>query len=909
MASSSGQQQNPTTNAAARAVISQLEANFHSQNKRSCRECLRSKALPCRQVSDLLRSETVTTFSTVSLLSSPAVLEVAHQILLTEYMTFPPHNEERGLNSDNPTTSTAFTSLNCMSNIATTLRFVQLLLLVVNNDYLQPQSDRSRTISDTARTSMTSMAEQNVVPPEQIYRMVRVLLQGLCTGVCEFVKKWNIVRNDNDQDDDDDNDNDHLYDPMEADSTASLDSRSVFCFAFASLLRMNGFVRTRGELLAPLWRGICDLVGLLVPGVTPMTYYSSWRESLPKSFLSDAMTALGGFLHEGKNRLEASAVNLLKTGRAMQQEQQQHEAGCEKGDQAVAFQGKLVRFMITRMSQVMKAYFILYENQPRDTENELEGRKAVFDVWRTLLELRGMATVLQLLSSTPVGTKQMNPESRIDVSTVKVYFEVAARTGQCVMSCLEGQEHSLRVLGLETLLHTYLTELSSDCIDDAKEGRRFRVMGRALGKVSILQQALASDSGTQEKDVIETRLKVVENLLLTSIPACFEACVTSYAAQSDASTLSQVTLPSTIIQRSLQQMTQSLRKVPSTHHSQLHRLFIRWLAGDCRVKAVQHPLARDLVVVLLHAHLVECAVSSDYGAYVTRMLSYLVKVLFDTRTARVLRSNVAVLLMRLQSSNQLQESTRILMEQEFVSWMESTSHSKKRKRARQNFPDIINDQTDFSTISWALRGHGMSDQFATVPIHGRLCKAIQQLHGACSKIPVEEQGQHLLASAYRHGLLLAWLERWVMSARGGGKNYCIESFRHAFGMNLIDFLHDVLGAISRFDLEAGTPKSSCFRKKAILSNAAMRLSATFGGLVSHFHDMKYPVESISQLISHVLQPRKASKHLSITRYNAGLAFEAISLLGSIGSLIPTASPERLLEVSDFVNERYTKETT
>jgi hypothetical protein len=743
--------------------------------------------------------------------------------------------------------------------------------------------------------------EPHVVPAEQIYRMVRVLLQRLCKGVCEFVAKWqnrplNVLRYDDDLDTLGSR-TDGQYDPMEADATTGLDSRPVFCFAFASLLRMNAFVRTRGELLAPLWRGICDLAGTLLV-VSPADI--GWHECLPKAFLTDAMTALGGYLREGKDRLEARAVNLLRAGMATQQ----HQQNCDDTDQAVAFQGKLVRFMITRISQLMRVYIVLYQNQTRNTEHELLGRKALFEVWRTLLELRGMATVLQLLSSK--NCNKHNLGLRVDVSIPKAYFEVAARTGQCVMSFLQGQGQEILVSGLETLLHTDLKELPASSDDTAAQ--QFREMGRALGKVSILQQVLSFNEGTNEKE-IEARLKVVEDLLLTSIPDCFEPCVYSYAALCDDETVSQVKIPTTIIQRSLKQMTRSLRKVPSMH-PQLHRLYIRWLAGDCRGKGSvrQHPLARELVVYLLHVHLVECAASSGHGEHVTRLLSYLVKVLFDVRTASVLRGNVAVLLVRLQSSGQVQESARMLMEQEFESWMESVSrHSKKRKRPQQKRQEMVTDPANVSTISWALRGHGMSKRFATEAIHRHVGKAIQQLHGACSNVSAEEQGQHLLVSAERYGLLLAWLERLVVSSNDDGSD-CLSWFHQACGIDLSDFVNAVLGAISHFDFQAGASNSRSFKKKVILSNAAMRLSATFGGVASNFDAMSYPIDSMCRLVSCALQTRKGRDKFSFTRYNRGLAFEAIPLLGDLGALVPTAYPERLLEVSEFVNLGQRRET-
>lgn len=881
---------NPTD--AARAVVARLGGNFHRQGKRSCRECLRSKALPCHQVIELVRADETGSSSVIPplWLTSLAVLEHAHSILLNEYTRFPPppeEEEDRGGSgpASSPTpAATVSSSLACMGRIAASLRFVQLLLILPERAQQQPP----RTSSTVAPSTPPFAEQQHVLPAEQVHKMVRGLLQGLCRGICDFVREWKnhpVVGGD----EEDDRQSVTTYDPLEADATTGLDSRPVFCFAFASMLRMNHFVKTRGELLAPLWKGICDLAEVLLL----VSERDVWRESLPRHFLIDAMKALGVFLQEGKERLEASAVTHVQSGQP-------------RVDHALAFQGKLVGFMATRMTQLMRTYFVFYNHhQARDREHEMQARNAIFEIWRTLLGLRGMATALQLLCSTE-GAK-FNRDTCVDGSTLRVYFEVAAKTGKCIMSSLKDQDQSLLVSAVETLLHTDLDEVSPSTHRRRGQSaaQRFKEMGSVSGKVSILQQILSVDPSTDENQ-IEARVKVMDDLLLTSIPLCFEACATSYAVQCDDEATSQVTIPTTIIQRSLQEMARALKNM-SPIQPQLHRLFLRWLAGaDCRSKNLQHPLARELVVCLLHIHLVECAASLDTGQNITRLLSYLVKLLFDARTAPVLRSNVAVLLIRLQSTQQLQESSRTMVEREFASWIEIVSRRvKKRKRSCQNDRVIVKDPADFATISWALRGHGMSNQFATEPIPGRVCKTIRRLSGACNKESTVEQRKRLLASAEVYGLLLAWLERWLSSSEG--LKDCIDRFPQVCGLNLFDFMRATLSAISNVSVEEGTCHSSSSRKKAILMNAAMRLSTTFGLVVAKIDDVNYPIESASRMFLRPLQTWLEGNLVASPRYYQAVALEAMSLLGSLGRLIPTECPASVLEVSESKSKRQTME--
>ena len=191
----------------ARSILKQLEGDFDVQGKRTCRECLRSKALPCAKVVEVSQNESVLKAETIS---------VAHSILLKEYMEFPIQQGK--------------SSLWYMNRIVTPLRFVQLLLC------LPPET----------------------VPVNLGNKMTIETLQSFTRGLKQFMTNELAPRAQN-QDEEDE------YDPLTSDASTSLDSRIVLCFAISSLLRLNAYAKTRVALISSLWRGLCDLASDTLP--------------------------------------------------------------------------------------------------------------------------------------------------------------------------------------------------------------------------------------------------------------------------------------------------------------------------------------------------------------------------------------------------------------------------------------------------------------------------------------------------------------------------------------------------------------------------------------------------------------------------------------------------------------------
>ena len=107
----------------ARSIINRLQDDL--REKRTCRECLRSKTLPCSAVVEIANDGSIFGDRTPSkppssLMSSNITLRVK-EVILNEYTHFLPSTEKN---------APYYSSLACINRIAVVPRFVQLLLLL-----------------------------------------------------------------------------------------------------------------------------------------------------------------------------------------------------------------------------------------------------------------------------------------------------------------------------------------------------------------------------------------------------------------------------------------------------------------------------------------------------------------------------------------------------------------------------------------------------------------------------------------------------------------------------------------------------------------------------------------------------------------------------------------------------------
>ena len=983
---------------AARSMITRLQGDF--EGKTSCRDCLRSKTLPCSIVVEVADDATIfasvpsessssSSSSSASSLSLNIILR-AHEILLRDYTQFLPTTSIEGCSSISTPSSSSYSSLACMNRISVILRFVQLLLLLSERQHQQQQQQQQQQAQDNdASTAAINndpaqhSFQQAVSLPSaaEVNKMMGSLLQAWTDGICEFVREWKnnktctgnnnddtIMDDEDDANDDNDNDDDD-DDPLTADATRNLRCGPVFCYAFSSLLRMNEYVQMRGALLVPLWKGLCDLAEtLLMPPLTEDNNDENenedddenegnenndeWRKLLPPNLLGDAIGILGAFLREGKGRLEAVAVQ-----RYLVQERSPIEtlnASSHNIDGNIAFQGKLVGFMVARMAHLMRVYFSIRCTSSTQS-NEVNGQQGkslddplTNDVWRSLLGLRGMATALQLLvevsrsTESPLSMKVKDAEIGKDLSLLKVYCEIAAKAGKCVTGivlnsnrnknqCRQQQQQKEQHYRMQILVPALDSLLQSDmlAVDEDYKNRhdyqenhnpdvvQLRELGRALGKVSILHQILETANSTCPiPGNIESLLGMIENLHSSSVPQCLSACVITVRCSDTkkAGPNTSTMIPSTIILKSLQIMARSLREIESSSEfmtsskqGSFYRLLVRWLAGADPDTGKQNPLSRDLILSLLQTHIV--GNGTDYGGSkqndVTKLLSHLTKLLMDARTATLLRRNIAALLVRLQSSSTVNSDasaldlTKQLIEREFITWVSRTAtdrQSKKRKRKRNGLRSSVGElkEQDLLVISQVLSGQGMSKNFSVDAFPPVLRKEIVRLSSDCTDSSIKN-GKALLALVDQNTLLFAWLERCMLGLS-------LQDFRRMTGLDLfLDIIQPALSIISDIKFH---PNDSVelVKKKVTLYSAAMRLSTTAARLFGD--DGKLPIEKICLLIQNSASSKawhKKENRSLVVKYHSILKFEVLSLLAVVGKAIPNVCPERALRVSGLHN--------
>lgn len=951
----------------ARRLIVRLRGNFHAEGKTTCRDCLRTKTLPCSRVVEVADGDIFSgNDGNEASYSSPQILQKANEILVDEYTKFLPPNPPMTSSTMASTTAVSYdgattdpSSLQCMNRISVILRFIQLLLLLSKR---QQESQRQPSSFFSA---------------EEVNKMMVTLLEGWTNGVnrfCATVHNAPGVEKDAEAMDEDGDNDSNNGDWLTANATRGLESGPVFCYAFYSLLRMNEYVQTRGALLVPLWKGLCELAKLFVAPPSNVISASDrstsgdareetlekedddgeiedWRERLSPNMLGDAIRVLGDFLEEGKGRLELEAFqSFFNVG----EKEEAHSA--PTGDARIIFQGKFVGFMVTRLAQLLRIYFSVCETVSQSMSSEQRLDPFLNGVWRSLLGLRGMAAALQLLHSTgEFGTKK---DQEIDISFLKVYCEMAAKAGKCITDTILKrcqQPRQICIPALDSLLLSNMVTGDDDHYrhqDRQEEIRsnlnRMSAMTRTIGKVSALQQILeivTSDTMCCRcPGNVEALLATIQHLHSTSVPQCFSACIIAVRSSAESqSSGAVITTPTTIVLGSLKIMARAVQEIElssefmaSPKRDSFYRLLVKWLAGsacgsDCHDEQSskenhgvefcqkQHPVSRELVLSLLHAHIVGCERGSDNKGGAKKLLSYIAKLLMDARTSSGLRRNIGALLIRLQSSLATCDRSVActvaseLIEKEFVSWLKTSRQTLSKKRKRTRSGQLVAtglNQDDVMVITRVMStGRGVSESLLSSSASGIdqrvLRREFTRLSSDCTNESTKRE-KILLVSADRNSLLLAWLERCIAM----GPTTSFQTFRRITGLDLlVDVVRPVLSAVSDLKFKFGSNNGDnidWLKKKVMLYSAAMRLSVTWATVFGD--EGKLPLERVCLLIKHSVskdpwqQPNVEDSNLSVVRdQHCILKFEALKLLKSIGKAIPNNCTERNLKVRNSLN--------
>ena len=819
-----------------RSLLSILKGgrDNNDTNKRSCRDLLRSKTVPCSQVLEVISNKRL----------SAQVLVDAHHVLLEEYTTLTattnpiatttPCSQEGNLSSSSSPSSTK-SSLYRMNQLMVVIRFIQLLLL------REPLIERNN----------------HPLPAEQRQQLVSVLLQSTCQGLCTFIRSFSAT--DKTQPDDENDGNDEQqheneespseqqhddFDPRRIDASTTSDPRPVIVFAIEWLLRINHhYAKTRVALVAPLWKGICNV----------LVATCSLRHKLPQKSLEDAIKALSTYLIEGWDILTSPDNNnnngepiATETNTSMKPTPSSLDNGFS------TLHVKLLQFFLRRTSTLLKLV-----SQPEDSE-------VVQLVYQLFAGFRGMAPVFQLRQ------QQLNDRHR----PLGVYFEIGTKIQKLVTAlCLS-----------HTSCWIAFLQKDGGCNDhnNGRVNERSQSIGRALLLQWILKEAMRSPNCQSFTDPM---LRTCEYLLSQVLPKCYGTLELTQLFQHSNNRQSTTTNPMicTLLHTSLQVMYNVVVRIDQNENFlQGHRLLCRWMDQ-------MHPLAREMSISLVCLYWMETKSVA--------FLSLLAKLLFDCRTKRVLRTTLSAVLIRILCRDpDSQAAVEQLVEKEFLRLLKSTSRTrKKRRRSTSTSGDWGHySADDVQAISDTLQHcRIVSDSLVSI------------MQSFCEKISSPTNGSGIiLASAKRIALQCALLHGWLGRYREQEQHKLAvveEAFHNTFGIYLCHFLQSYLRSISNESLTSKEHSSAVAlaENKAILTLSMLRLCSRVYGCCKE-NGAVIPTNQISHLLKLCTDTSTSVRSSTLLstepKCQRMIFFEAVFVLRSFGKSIPASCPDSTLKV-------------
>jgi hypothetical protein len=586
----------------------------------------------------------------------------------------------------------------------------------------------------------TSSSTTNALAPEQANKWILQLLRsiaGVAGTLCEkhheqaqngAAAASTIVEEDNDDNDANnnhnsacENDEDDFYTSNNA--AQSFHGLQVAAFVLMNLIRLNHYVRFRPVFISPLWRAIGDVVTAMQPMTTTTT--------IPRDIWVQGVTCLTEYLLEGTVptlRLFVDATTACDLDRV--ELQQQHEQQ--------QFQTKVLGFLLGRLLVFCKVLRVLPTRQRE--RHQVHEEEILSKLLHILCILRGVDHA-QLAGKVDRCIKAMLPSFVMTASDddgsscnhaqpqlqqqqqqqQQQFQNVAQRLMQsshnrAIQVLLQQADGAANAVGrsdnIEPINLAIPCYFQGHCwlllqpLQVALEAitASFTTMKKGDGDGDNKRANAASLSSLDKTRFLlqhaETLFRVMERVLFCALPACSQDLWTTTSASlvvdnkndssaraaANKSSLKHLLLPCcmSLCQQLLLGYESSLCCRSSSddpwqqRRQALHHLLASWLGR------AEHPLAREIVLVLVHGHIHNLlrALKGDttIGAATTAaaepLVRLLAKLLFDQRTKLKLRRNLASLFVRLlgQDASLQPQQVKFFAEAILVDELDKSSH-------------------------------------------------------------------------------------------------------------------------------------------------------------------------------------------------------------------------------------------
>ena len=787
-------------------------------------------------------------------------------------------------------------------------------------------------------------------------------------------------RDDDDDEDDDDDDplmNDLHHQKQQSCSDHDDDVRPVVVFVWRMMIRFNQTYAAQVlGLLAPVWKNMTDLVSSIVrcqhqrieanaaaaANATTKNEVDIWRSDCFESLFEDTLENIHELTHDGKVRLERLAIEHLAVTASTKQDSSIVSTAETK---QYLRHVKIMGFAAHKLCQLVKDYLAFVDNKrsslstSASTSTSKPNKPRLFmDVWRTLFGLRGMAAVFQELYLMDKSDK--NDKDRL---ICKIFCQVAAKAGDAIDNINVSQQDLLiNIPAIEMILQESASSDNDAEEDDdnttiqagAKVSKDRKIMSRFIlrssrdiGRLMTLQRVLTV-SETNSHENIEPLIAIVENMFSASVPRCLSICLLATEAKHrnvpSATTPFDGALTSALVLNSLTLMTRVITAINRTlasssssddnnsstslcnnRQASYHRLLLGWLSlnnaqaqqprQQNREKA--HPLAREMIVLLLHKVILNLSFTSGQQGSAVRLLSYLVKIMFDERSSSVLRRNVSSILILLQKQSEsssdsasssfgpfdISDITRFMLEKELeCQWKkEDTSKgkksTKKRKREANGAPISFYGSDNLLLLSQVFSQSAMSTSNDSIDLVAKLpsiTKCIEQLYQNASKVTSSDSHNYVVlqSSIERNVISMAFLER-LCRCDDVTENYQLPSGK------IFDMICSIIRAVVKVEVHEEDNQSKV-GNTVQLYRSALGLATTACIRFSNAEDIgrlfTCTRKLFSTVVSFVTSIRKDVSSVESKQIAALLSAESYALFGRLGRVVPNDCSSRHLEV-------------
>lgn len=594
-------------------LLCELERSL--AGKTTVAQCLRSKVVPSAEVVRVLEKEQ----------QQPPVdrseVYLSYCEILSKYLGT---LADRTSNSD--ATRQQHTSLYFMERIATTCRFLQLLL-----EFREAKNEPENESGESVVYVTASIAGD-----VEICKMILQLIRSLVSVVCGSMETATTVSNNKSIDTDDGSTTSYVSHERNSaeelfnstDIAFDFDATKVSVFAFGSLLRINYYCSSRPFLLSALWKGLCEIAGAV-------------NRNLPRTLIKHAVSCIADHLHDGLEPVLSACSIVLVFNENLPDATEQ------------AFVVKILGFLVARLTVFFKLTL----------EDDEESSAAMAKAVHALVLLRGIGVAVESASA----------QSDKIHKFLAPYHELAFKVDKCFTAWFTSSgEVATRLTKTRLIVQSEPAQqwFGSDV---ARLANVAAAAGKCYLLTPYLEDAVTDNSAVWHETDVKTLLAVVEELLFRLLPGTIRLESQSVRSTAYLQLLSRSMRAISATTLRIEIATACVATNASPGRARFHRLLMNWfhVSGP-------HPLSLQLVISVIHTHVTALCGDADD---VIPLLTLMVKLLIDYRTGMTLRTNISLLLSRLLRNPAVHERLQLLLRAEYTNFERAQLSPTKRKRS------------------------------------------------------------------------------------------------------------------------------------------------------------------------------------------------------------------------------------